>query len=74
MVDLRSPFQVMELGDHVGDQRAPAGLMRGAQPAAGVAVEVFVEQDVVLEVRIGLELVVVAEDRAPPVLVAPEDA
>ena len=30
---------VMQLGDHVGDQRAPAGLVRGPQPAAGVAVK-----------------------------------
>ena len=74
MVDLRSPFRVVELGDHIGDQPAPAGLMRSAKPAAIVAIEIFVEQDVVLEMRIGLQLVGIAEDRAPPVLVAPEDA
>src|SRR5262245_3905283 len=69
----RSKRLVMQLGDHVGDQRAPAGLVRGAEPLAGVAVVVFVEQDAVPEMRIGLHLLVVAEDRAPALLVAPED-
>ena len=35
------------------DQPGPAGLVRGADAAAGVAVEVLVEQHVVAEVRIG---------------------
>src|SRR5262245_10748966 len=64
----------MQLGDHVGDQRAPARLVRSAEPAAGVAVVVFMEQDVVLEMRIGLHLLVAAEDGAASLVVAPEDA
>ena len=39
----------------LGDQAGPAGLMAGAEPGAVVAVEVFVEQDQVAPVRIGLE-------------------
>ena len=38
------------------NEAGPAGLMRGAHAAAAVAVEVLVEKDVVLEVRIGREL------------------
>ena len=34
----------------------PARLMRGADAAAGVAVEVFVERHVIAIVRIGLQL------------------
>ena len=42
--------------DDCGDQTRPAGLMAGAQPGPVVAVEVFVEEDVVAPVGIGLEL------------------
>src|SRR5450759_3127866 len=49
-----------------GDQRGPAGLVAGAQAGAGVAVEVLVEGYVVAPVRVGLEVVVVAEDGPPP--------
>src|SRR5215471_5090084 len=66
-------LSIVQFGDHVGDQGAPAGLVRGAEPAAGVAVVVFVEQDVVLEMRIGLHLLVTAEDGAASLVVAPED-
>ena len=55
---------LMQLGDHVGDQRAPARLVRSAESAAGITVVVFMEQDVVLEMRIGLHLLVAAEDGA----------
>ena len=40
----------------LGDQAGPAGLVRGAHAAAGVAVEIFVEQDVILEMRVGLRV------------------
>ena len=36
------------------DQSGPAGLMRGADAAAGVAVKIFVEQHVIAEVRVVL--------------------
>src|SRR5436305_26144 len=59
------------LGDEmvykVGDETGPARLVGGAAPAAIVAVEVLVEQDVVLEMRIGLELLIAAENRTPAV-------
>src|SRR5579883_953511 len=55
-----------------GEQAGPSGLVAGADAAAVVAVEVFVEQDQVAPVGIGLELVEVAEYRAPAVAVAQE--
>src|SRR5262245_35876462 len=63
----------MQLGDHVGDQGTPARLVRSAQTATGIAIEVLVKEEVVPEVRVGLKFLVVAENRTPPVLVAPED-
>src|SRR5918996_5950678 len=45
------------------DQAGPAGLMGRADAAARVAVEVLVEQYVVAEVRIALQLRVLAEPR-----------
>ena len=47
--------------------------MAGAQPGAVVAVEVFVEQDVIAPVGIGLELLRAAVDRTPAMLIAQED-
>ena len=59
--------------DQLRHQPGPAGLMAGAEPRAVVAVEVFVEQDVVAPVGIGLELLRAAVHRPPAVLVAQED-
>ena len=42
--------------DERGDERRPAGLMRCAQARACVAVEILVEQNQILPVRIFLEL------------------
>ena len=54
----------------LGNQRGPAGLMLGAAAAAGVAVKVFIKQDVVFEVRISLHLRVRTDNilivRLPP--------
>src|SRR5262252_10090753 len=50
--------------DEVGDQRGPARLVGGADATAGVAVEVLVEGQQAVPVRVGLEEVDVAEDRA----------
>src|SRR5258708_30696015 len=63
----------MQLGNHIGDQSTPAGLVRGAQAAPVVAVEIFVEEYVVLEVRIGLHLVIGAEDGTSSLLIAAKD-
>src|SRR4051812_1952006 len=46
------------------EQSRPSGLMRRADAATGLAVEVFVEQNVVAEMGIGLQLLVVAEHGA----------
>ncbi len=51
-----------------GDEAAPAGLMRCAHAAPVVAVKVFVEEDVVLEVRVGGELRVILQHGALTVL------
>ena len=50
--------------DELGHQPGPAGLMAGAQPGTVVAVEVFVEEDVVAPVGIGLEFLRAAIDRS----------
>src|SRR5258708_9689050 len=63
----------MHLRDHIGDQPAPTRLVRRAQPASSLAVEIFMEQDVVLEVRVRLHLLLATEDRTPSLVVAPED-
>src|SRR5262249_36258020 len=63
----------MQLGDHVGDQRAPAGLVRSAEALACAAAEIFVEQEVVAEMRITLHLLVATEDRPPSLRVTAED-
>jgi hypothetical protein len=59
--------------DEVGDQRGPARLVGGADATAGVAVEVLVERQQVVPVRMGLEEADVTEDRAAAVLVVEED-
>src|ERR1700730_5799826 len=53
--------------DKVGDQSGPAGLVGCAAAAAVVAVEILVEQNVVLEMGIDLKLFVGAKNRAPSV-------
>src|SRR6516164_11281759 len=55
-----------ELLDEVCHERGPACLVRGAATAPVLAVKIFMEQDVILEVRIGLELFIIAEDGTPP--------
>ena len=44
-----------ERGQQHGDQTRPASLVAGADAAAGVAVEILVELQVVAEVRVGLQ-------------------
>src|SRR6266704_7004536 len=60
--------------DQVDDEAGPAGLVRGAEAAPGVAVEVLVERQQVVPVRVGLEQLLVAEDRPAAVFVVEEDA
>jgi hypothetical protein len=70
-VDLVDLF--MQLRDHIGDQPAPTRLVRGAKPASILAVEIFIEQDVVFDVRIRLHLLITTEDGPSSLLVASED-
>src|SRR5215813_14034478 len=65
--------RLRQLADEVGDQSGPAGLVGCATAAAIVAVEVFMEQDVVFEMRVGLKFFVAAENRTSPVGTAQED-
>ena len=53
-----------------GDQACPAGLMGGAQTLAGVAVEEFVEGQIVAEVGVVLDLGMRPQARALAVGVA----
>lgn len=59
--------------DELGDERGPAGLMARAEAQAIVAVEILVEKDVVLEVRIGAEFFVVRHGGADAMSVAKEE-
>src|SRR5258706_9501524 len=52
----------------LGHEAGPAGLMRGTHAAAGVAVKIFMEQDVVLEVGIVRELRMIFENGTLAVL------
>src|SRR5215212_8452411 len=60
--------------DERRDQCGPAGLMRGAQPLAGLGVEVLMEEDEIAPVGILLEFAAVAVDRPPAGRVTGEDA
>src|SRR5262245_42850981 len=57
----------------LGDERGPAGLVAGADGRTRVAVEVLVERNQVVPVRIGLEERVAAEHRTPTLSVLEED-
>jgi len=59
--------------DEVGDQRGPSRLVGGADTTAGVAMEVLVEGQQVVPVRMGLEEADIAEDRAAATGVVEED-
>jgi hypothetical protein len=59
--------------EQMGYQRGPAGLMRSTQASTGVAVEIFVERDVVPPARVSGEQVVAAVDWTAPVGPGEED-
>src|SRR5271169_144084 len=56
-----------ELADQVGNQSGPTGLVRSAAAAAVVAVKVLVEEDIILEIGIGLKLFIGPENRTSAV-------
>src|SRR5262249_5106609 len=62
--DMSNVF-VHELTDQIRYEPGPTGLVRRTAATAVVAVKVFMEQDVVLEMRIGLKFFVAAEHWAP---------
>ena len=62
-----------EVAQEAGDQRRPAGLVAGAEAAAVVAVEVFVEQDQVAPVRVVGVAAVVAVAGPPAARVGQEE-
>src|SRR5436190_21732373 len=76
-----NPRPAPSAGDRVGatqqagrDEAGPARLVRRPQPGSGVAVEILVEPQLVVPVRIGLEQLVPAENRTAPGGVVAEDA
>src|SRR5574341_87759 len=60
--------------EELGHETRPAGLVAGADPGPVVAVEVLVEEDQVLPVGVGLELLCAPVDRPPAVGPLHEDA
>lgn len=60
--------------NHASNEPRPSRLMTGAQASTVVAVKVLVEQDGVLPVRIGLELLCTAVNRTPVVFVPQENS
>jgi hypothetical protein len=53
--------------DEFSDETGPTGLMRRADTAAVIAVKILKELYVIAEMRVGLQLGVLAEDGAPAV-------
>src|SRR5262245_7828918 len=49
--------------EHLGDESGPAGLVAGSESGAVITVKVFVEQNVVAPVGVGLELLGAAKHR-----------
>src|SRR5262245_28268371 len=59
--------------DDACNNAGPTGLMACAQSRPIVSVEVFVEENVIAPVRVGLELVGAAVNRPPAVLISQKD-
>ena len=69
-----SPALPAALLKKLGDRRRPAGLMAGPHAPPVVPVKVFIERDVILEVRIALEFFDISEYRTAARLVTQEQA
>ena len=67
-----SQFEALARLQQLCDQSGPAGLVSGADAAAGVAVKILVEQDVIAEVLVVLQAWVLREDGSLAVLVLEE--
>src|SRR5271157_3948818 len=65
-------IEVAEQFYHLRHQAGPAGLMACSQTSAIISVEILVEQDVILPVRIGLKFLRSPVNRSTASLVAEE--
>ena len=65
----KNALSAAALLDQLGDEGRPAGLVAGADAGAGVAVEEFVEEDIVAPVRVVLKIIDGAVERAAACLV-----
>ena len=59
------PVKVAEEFDQLGDDTGPARLVAGSKARAIVTVEIFVEQDVIFPLRIGLKFLRTSVHRPP---------
>ena len=69
-----NPDSLLRLLQHPRRKSRPARLMRSPESRAVVAVEVFVEGDVVAPERVVLESGIAAKDRAIPVRIQQENS
>jgi hypothetical protein len=67
-------LESVKLADHLTDESRPAGLMAGTDAGSIVAIEVFVEEQVIAPVGIILEELDVSIEGASSVFIAPENA
>src|SRR5215470_14254456 len=58
------------LFDELGDQAGPAGLVAGADSGAVIPVKVFIKENQIAPVRVGLKYFLSASDRAAAVVIA----
>src|SRR3569833_1206177 len=65
LVAARAPVR-----QHRRDQGGPAGLVRGAEAFAGVAVEIFVERNAIAPCRVPLQAGIRAQRRSSPLCIA----
>src|SRR5579872_1593886 len=66
-------FEPAEEFDQFGDETSPARLVASPQSCAVISVEVFVKQNVVFPVRIGLEFLCTSIDRSSAGFVTQKD-
>ena len=55
-----------KLLDELGNKTGPPHLMIGAEPLARAPMKIFMEEDIVMEMRVGLKFGAVSEYRAVP--------
>ena len=55
-----------KLFDELGNEAGPSHLVVGAEPFAGAPMKIFMEEDIVMEMGIGLKFGAISENRAVP--------